>query len=67
MNSEDQKNYHEHVRGAATYILLGKKNPPMDALELVRVYNLDLATVTADIDSIVEGERHKAGGVFEIK
>ena len=65
MNSEEQIEYRAHVRGAATYVLLGMKKPPMDARELVRLYNLDPATVNADIDAIVQSERHKIGGVFE--
>jgi hypothetical protein len=67
MESEEQKAYRAYVRGAATFILLGQKNPPMEALELVRLYHLDLATVSADIDAIVQSERHKVGGVFEVK
>lgn len=67
MDSKEQNEYRAHVRGAATFILLGQKNPPMGALELVRLYQLDLATVTADIDAIVQFERHKVGGVFEVK
>lgn len=65
MDGTEEKEYRAHVRGAATYILLGQKDPPMHALELVRIYKLDLATVTADIDAIVQYERHKVGGVFE--
>ena len=65
MNNEEHQEYRAHVRGAATYVLLGMKKPPMDALELVRLYNLDPATVNADIDAIVQNERHKVGGVFE--
>ena len=65
MNNEEQKKYRSLVRGAATYILLGDKNPPIEALELVRTYKLDLATVNADIDAIVQYERRKVGGVFE--
>ncbi|HZQ07480.1 MAG TPA: hypothetical protein VFD70_12945 [Anaerolineae bacterium] len=66
MDLERQNEYRAHVRGAATFILLGQPAPPMDALELVRLYNLDLTTVTADINAIVESERHKVGGVFEV-
>lgn len=65
MNDEQQKQYRALCRGAATYILLGQKNPPVDALELARLYQLDTAVVTADIDAIVQGERREAGGVFE--
>ena len=67
MDSEDQKQYHALVRGAATYILLRKKELPTEASELASLYQLDLATVSQDIDTIVQTERHKAGGVFEIK
>ncbi len=66
MDEQQQKNYRAHVRGAATYVLLGKKDAPMTAAELVRLYDVDLATVTAEIDAIVETERHKVGGVFEV-
>lgn len=66
MDSELEKIYRSHVRGAATFILLGQKNPPMDVAELVRLYDVDLTTVTADVDAIVESERHKVGGVFEV-
>lgn len=65
MNNEEQNEYRAHVRGAATYVLLKMKKPPMDALELVRLYHLDVATVNADIDAIVQSERSKVGGVFE--
>jgi hypothetical protein len=65
MNDEQQKEYRALCRGAATYILLGQKNPPVDALELARLYQLDPVVVTEDIDTIVQGERRKAGGVFE--
>lgn len=67
MDNEEQAEYRSHVRGAATFILLGQKNPPMDASQLVRLYHLDLATVTADIDAVVLTERHKVGGAFEVK
>jgi hypothetical protein len=66
MDREQQKEYRSHVRGAATFILLGQQDPPMDASELMRLYKLDRMTVTADIDVIVQGERHKVGGVFEV-
>jgi hypothetical protein len=67
MNSEEQNEYRSHLRGAATYILLGQKNPPMSPLEVARIYKLDLATVSSDIDAIVQSERLKVGGVFETK
>lgn len=66
MNNEEQSLYRAHVRGAATFILLGQKDPPIDAREIVRLYQLDLETVSADIDAIVQRERHKVGGVFEV-
>lgn len=66
MTEEQQQAYRAHVRGAATFILLGKTDAPMNAAELVRLYHLDLRTVSADIDAIVERERHKTGGVFEL-
>ncbi len=65
MDIEQPNEYRSHVRGAATFILLGQRDPPMDAQELMRLYKLDLMTVTADIDAIVQSERHKIGGVFE--
>jgi hypothetical protein len=65
MTSEEQKKYRSLVRGAATYILLGDNDPPIDARELVQTFQLDLTTVNADIDAIVQRERHKVGGVFE--
>lgn len=65
MDSEEQNEYRAHVRGAATYILLGQKDPPIEALEVARIHKLDLAAVRADIDAIVESERHKKGGAFE--
>ncbi len=67
MDPELEKEYRAHVRGAATFILLGKRDAPMNAAELVRLYPVDLMTVTADINAIVEDERHKAGGVFEVE
>lgn len=65
MDPELQNEYRAHVRGAATFILLGRQDAPMNALELTRLYPVDLMTATADINAIVESERHKAGGVFE--
>lgn len=65
MKDEEQIEYRALVRGAATYVLLGMTKPPMDAQELVRLYNLDPAIVNADIDAIVQNERKKVGGVFE--
>ncbi len=67
MDSEEQNEYRTYVRGAATYILLGQQNPPITAADLARIYNLSLAVVSEDIDTIVQSERRKAGGVFELK
>ena len=67
MNTEEQNDYRSHVRGAATYILLGQKNPPMSPSEVAKIYKLDLATVSADVDAIVQSEKLKVGGVFESK
>lgn len=67
MDNEEQSLYRAHVRGAATFILLGQKDPPIDAAEIVRLYQLDLETVSAEIDAIVQRERHKLGGAFEVK
>jgi hypothetical protein len=66
MDSQQLKEYRSLVRGAATYILLGDKHPPIDALELVQTFGLDLATVNADIDAIVQSERRHVGGAFEV-
>ncbi len=66
MDSEEQNEYRTYVRGAATYILLGQQNPPITASDLARIYNLSLAVVSEDIDAIVQSERRKAGGVFEL-
>lgn len=65
MTEQQQHDYQSHVRGAATWILLGKTETLMDAAELVRLYGVDLATVTADINAIVQAEHAKAGGIFE--
>jgi hypothetical protein len=67
MSTEEQIEYRSHVRGAATYILLGQKNPPISPLQVAEIYKLDLATVRADVDAIVQSERHKVGGAFEAK
>jgi hypothetical protein len=67
MDTQEQSEYRAHVRGAATYILLGQKNPPISTLEVAETYKLDLATVTADVDAVVQSERVKVGGVFEAK
>ncbi len=65
MDTTEQNEYQAHVRGAATYVLLGQKNPPISALDVARIYHLSLAQVSADIEAIVKSERGKAGGVFE--
>lgn len=67
MDETTLQNYHAHVRGAATFILLGQKNPPVDAQRVAQWYHLDEAIVQKDIDTIVESERHKLNGVFEVK
>jgi hypothetical protein len=66
IDSEEQNEYRALCRGAATYVLLGQKHPPIEALEVARIYQLDLTAVSADIDVIVQSERHKKGGVFEV-
>lgn len=66
MNPELQYKYRAHMRGVAMLILLEKHDAPMNDLAFVRLYSVDLMTVTADIAAIVEGERHNPGGVFEI-
>ncbi len=67
MDDTEQTDYYKYVRGAATFILLGKENPPIASPELAQLYQLDLEMVNADIDAIVQFERHKVGGVFEAK
>jgi hypothetical protein len=67
MTDKEKTEYYSGVRGAATYILLGKKEPPIAAPELAQRYQLDIAMVNADIDALVQFEKHKAGGVFEVK
>ncbi|MGB8644798.1 MAG: hypothetical protein WCF84_06145 [Anaerolineae bacterium] len=67
MDDKEHTEYYAQVRGAATYILLGKKNPPIASPELAQAYHLDLAMVNADIDALVQFEKHKVGGVFEAK
>jgi hypothetical protein len=67
MNTQEQIEYRAHVRGAATYVLLGQKNPPISPLQVAEIHKVDLATVNADVDAIVQGERHKVGGAFEVK
>lgn len=65
MNDEQQQKYRAYVRGAATFLLLGKKDMPVTVAELVQTFDVDTATVNADIDAIVQSERHKIDGVFE--
>ncbi len=65
MDTEAQTEYRALVRGAATWVLVGKKNLATEALELANLYHLDPTTVRADIDAIVQAEHHKKGGVFE--
>ncbi len=67
MDREAQNEYRALVRGAATWVLLGKKNLTAEALELTNLYHLDPTTVRADIDAIVQAEHHKKGGVFEAR
>ncbi len=64
MNDKEKTEYDSYVRGAATFVLVGQKNP-LTAAELAQLFHLDVATVNADIDAIVQYERHKPGGVFE--
>lgn len=61
----EQSEYRAHVRGAATYILLGQQDPPISAMKVAEIYKLDLENVTADVDAVVQSERAKVGGVFE--
>ncbi len=65
MDSETETEYRALVRGAATWVLVGKKNPATEALELANLYHLDPTIVRTDIDAIVQAERDKKGGVFE--
>ncbi len=66
MNDKEKTEYDSYVRGAATFVLLGKKNP-LTSAELAQLYQLDVETVNADIDAIVQYERRKPGGVFETR
>ncbi len=66
MDRETQSEYRALVRGAATWILVGKKNLASEALELANLYHLDPALVRADIDALVQAEQAKKGGVFEL-
>lgn len=67
MDEQQLTQYRAHVRGAATFILLGRHDDaPMNAAKLMELYPVDFETVTADIDAIVSSERHRAGGVFEL-
>ena len=66
MDEQQMAMYRAHVRGAATFILLGRQDAPMNAAKLMELYPVDFQTVTADIDAIVSSERHKVGGVFEL-
>ncbi len=66
MNDQEKTEYDSYVRGAATFVLVGKKNP-FTAAELARLYQLDVEKVNADIDAIVQYERQKPGGVFEAR
>lgn len=66
MDSTQEKEYRELVRGVATYLLLGKSHPLMEPLTLANQFALDVANVNADIDAIVQTEHTKVGGVFEI-
>ncbi len=65
MDSESQTEYRALVRGAATWVLVGKKNLATEALTLANLYHLDPATVRAEIDAIVQAEHRKKDGVFE--
>lgn len=65
MTEQQSVAYQSHVRGAATWILLGKVDAAMNAEALVRIYGVNLTTAIADIDAIVQAERAKVGGVFE--
>lgn len=72
MERQDEKQeaqipYPALCRGAATYILLGKKKLDVEAGEIALLYGMDPAVVRADIDRIVQAERRKVGGVFEVK
>ena len=67
MDTENQTQYDALCRGAATYILLGNNNDlGMTVEEIASLYAVAPATVREDIEKIVQIERHKVGGVFEI-
>ncbi len=66
MTLEERTQYLALCRGAATFILLGKKELAATSAELAEQFHLDSAAVSGDIDAIVQTERHKSGGVFEL-
>lgn len=67
MNNDQETEYRSLVRGAATWVLLGKSDGVTDVAELARVYQLDEARVNADMVAIVKSEHEKVDGVFEVK
>ena len=66
MTIEERTEYSALCRGAATFILLGKKELAVQSAALAEQFHLDSAVVAGDIDAIVQTERHKSGGVFEL-
>jgi hypothetical protein len=67
MNNDQENEYRGLVRGAATWVLLGKSDGVTDEADLARVYDLDVAKVRADVDAIIKSEHEKVDGVFEVK
>ena len=67
MNNDQETEYRKLVRGAATWVLLGKSDGVTDEADLARDYDLDVSTVKADVDAIIKSEHDKVDGVFEVK
>ena len=68
MDTEQMKEYRALCRGTATYILLGGHSDHGMTIEEIAVrFAMDPSTVLADVNRIVSDERHKRGGVFEMK
>lgn len=67
MDSTQEQEYRGLVRGAAAYVIAEEDDPPIDAVELARLFHLDFLQVCADVDAAVLRERHKRDEVFAHK
>lgn len=67
MDSAQDQEYRGLVRGAAAYVLAEEDDPPVDALELARLYHLDFAKVCADVNAAVQIERRKRDKFFVVE